>query len=98
MSEESLSVIHKFETELRNDGSIEIPKDELKPLYDKGFRNINVVILGSSLSAVNSSGIDNNLFNNIKEMQTLPDSVVLDFLRIKGKLENKNFERKINFE
>src|SRR5690554_3686820 len=97
MNEENLSLIHKFDSKIDTDGSFNIPKDELKQLYDKGFRDIQVVILGSSISAVRRSGINDDLFKNIKERQALPDSVVLDFLRIKGILADTNYKNKVKF-
>jgi len=94
MSDENLSVIHKFETEIEEDGSIKIPKEELKSLREKGFGKINVVVLGSSGKAVQYKGYDESLFRKIKEVQVLPDDVVLGFLNVKGKLSGSEFEKR----
>lgn len=98
MNDENLTVIYKFEAKLDSKGEFNIPKEEIKSLYEKGFKNVEVLILGSSLSAAESSGIDINLYNNIKTRQSLPDTVVLDFLSIKGKLAGTDYKNKVRFE
>ncbi len=42
-----------------------------------------------------SNEIDLELFREIKIIQSLPDEVVIDFLKSKGKLYSTNFKNKI---
>lgn len=97
MDEEKVTKVYNFETTIDEEGNIVLPKDELIKIREKGFENVNVVVFGSINKAVTLKGIDIDLFQRIRDMQTLPDTVVLDFLSVKGTLSQSNFEERINY-
>ncbi len=97
MNNENLTNIFSFESSIGDDGNIQIPLEKLKEIKENGFEKVQVVLFGSAENAVAEKGHDPNLFRKIKEIQTLPDSVILDFLNSKGKLANSKFEERIKF-
>lgn len=96
MNEENLSKLLSFETKIKSDGSVDLPAEELKNLFNNGFREVKIDIYGETIKAVENSGLDINLFNQIKFTQKLPDNVVLNFLKSKGSLVNSNIQSRIN--
>ncbi|MEJ5352171.1 MAG: hypothetical protein WHS65_11345 [Melioribacteraceae bacterium] len=96
MNEENLSKLLSFETKIKSDGSLDLPFEELKNLFNNGFHEVKIDIYGETIKAVENSGLDINLFNQIKFIQKLPDNVVLNFLKSKGSLVNSNIQARIN--
>jgi len=96
MYEENLSKLLSFETKIKSDGSVDLPAEKLKKLFDNGYCEIKIDIYGETIKAVENSGLDINLFNQIKFIQKLPDNVVLNFMKSKGSLVNSNIQARIN--
>ena len=97
MNDDNLSVILRFESSITQDGLLELNTERFKQLREKGFDKVEVIILGASETAVVNKGFDVELYKNIRNMQTLPDSVVLDFLQCKGSLRKTNIKDRIEF-
>ena len=97
MNEENLSELFSFESDIDEDGNIKIPKDKFASFKQKGFSQIKINVYADSKKLAENLGYDSNLFDEIKNMQSLPDSVVLDLLMCKGKLTGRNFENRISF-
>ncbi|MDH7603734.1 MAG: hypothetical protein QHH13_02420 [Melioribacter sp.] len=95
MNEENLSKLFSFETNINSDGSIGLPTEEFKKLFNQGFREIKIDIYGAASQALQNSNLDINLFNQIKLKQQLPDIVVLNFLKSKGSLINSAIKKRI---
>lgn len=95
MIDENLTAVLNFESSINENGELDLPADKLAELHTKGFEKVNVVIFGSSVNAVNAKGMDVELFKKIKKLQTLPDTVVLDFLSCKGGLTNSDIKSRI---
>ncbi len=95
MNEENLSKLFSFETNIKNDGSVELPIEEFKKLFNQGFREIKIDIYGTVSQALHNSKLDINLFNQVKLKQQLPDTVVLNFLKSKGSLTNSDIKKRI---
>ena len=66
MIDENLTSVLNFESEIGIDGTIKLPKEKLIEIRSKGFKKVNVVLFGSSKTAVAEKGIDQNLFDNIE--------------------------------
>lgn len=94
---DDLTKLLSFETKIKIDGSIDYPTDKLKKLRENGFEELKICIYGNSKKAAKYLEIDISLFNKIKSMQSLPDSVVLDFLKSKGSLTNFSIKKRISF-
>jgi len=97
MNDEKHSELFSFESKIKDDGSIDVPEEKFLLLKQKGFSEIKIVVYADSKKAAANLGYDSNLFDSIKNMQTLPDAVVLEFLSSKGKLKGRNFENRILF-
>lgn len=97
MDKENLTNLYSFDSEIKETGEILYPIAKLKELNEKGFKNIHVVVLGSAEKAVSENGLDISLFNKIKELQVLPDSVVADFLSSKGVLYSSDIAARIEY-
>ena len=96
MNEDNLSELFSFETNIDDDGNVKIPMDKFVSYKQKGFSEIKIVVYADSKKLAENLGYNSKLFEEIKNMQSLPDSVVLDLLICKGKLSGKNFENKIS--
>lgn len=95
MNKENLTAVFNFETEITKNGEMNLPIEKLRELYAKGFKKVNVVFFGSSEEAAADMDLDLELFNKIKDLQGLPDTVVLDFLTSKGALKDSKIEERI---
>lgn len=95
MDKENLTAIFNYESEIGENGEVNFPAEKLKELHDKGFKKVNIVFFGSSENAASELDIDLDMFNKIKDLQGLPDTVVLDFLTVKGALKNSKIEERI---
>ncbi len=93
--DEIQSEIFEFETEIDEKGNIQYSKDQLKRLKDSGFKNVTIKIFGSSKNAASSLNLDLEKFEQIKKMQDVPESVVLDFMRSKGSVKSEELKSKL---
>ena len=97
MNEDNLSELFSFETNIDDTGNINIPEDKFVSYKQKGFSEIKIRVYADSKNLAENLGYDSKLFEEIKNMQSLPDSVVLDLLTCKGKITGNNFENRISF-
>lgn len=97
MNDEKYSPLFSIETKIGKDGEIKIPEENLLSLQEKGFSEIKIVVYADPKKLAESLAFDTVLFDKIREVQSLPGSIVLDFLTSKGKLANHNFESRISF-
>lgn len=97
MNDDAISKLLSFNTEIKNDGTIEYPIEKFKKLSEQGFEKIKICVYGDSKNVALQIGINAELFEKIKSIQSLPDLVVLDFLKSKGSLTNSNFKERILF-
>lgn len=94
---ENQTKIYEFETKINDDGSINLPINKIKELKENGFNEIMIVVYGSAIYAAQSMELDLDLFEKIKEVQGLPDAVILDLLKSKGSMTNSNSLKKLNY-
>lgn len=92
---ENQTKIYEFETKINDDGSINLPINKLKELKENGFNEITIVVYGSAKNSAQSMELDLDLFGKIKEVQGLPDAVILDLLKSKGSMTNSNSLKKM---
>ncbi len=98
MIEESQKNLLNYKAKLLENGDLEFPREEIRKIYESGIDEVTISISVSSNKLNNIAGIDQKVFEKIKEKQSLPPEVVFDFLNCKGKLSESNFEKKLNFE
>lgn len=87
MLDENFIKLSEIEVKISDSGEILFDKNELKEFYQKGFINIKIIFLGKPEEAIENLNIEKELFYKIREIQKLPDAVVIDFIDSKGKLE-----------
>jgi hypothetical protein len=90
MNEENATKLKSFEINLEDETYHELLNKELLALRDKGISNITVTIKGSVKEIAKELKVDLNVFNKIRTTQDLPDWVVLDLLRTKGAIREKD--------
>lgn len=95
MNDEMKTEVFSFYAEIDSEGELKIPKEKLKTLRQKGFKEVLVNIYGSARDAAENTGLDVQTFDKIKNVQSLPDLVVLDFIKSKGSLKNSGFINKL---
>ncbi len=92
MNDDNYSEILSFKSKIYETGEIEIPREKLLSVLQKGYKEIRVYILGDSKKTAIELGYDVKVFDRIKEVQSIPDSVVLGFLKAKGSLFKAKIE------
>lgn len=97
MNEETLTDILKFQTEIDEKGNIKIPIEKLRLLREKGFKEVQVVMFGSAKDAASEKGIDKDSYELIRNLQSLPDSITLEFLNARGRLSKSDIKERIKF-
>mgnify|MGYP005838381375 CR=1 FL=1 len=97
MNEKTLTDLLKFQAEIDSEGGIKFPREQLKLLREKGFKNVQVVMFGSAKDAASEKGVDAGSYELIRNLQSLPDSVALDFLNSRGKLSDTGIKERITF-
>lgn len=95
--DEGLSEIVSFDGEISDNGTIKIPGEHLQKLKQTGIKKIRIVLYGKTEDSVNALGYDAALFNKIREVQRLPDNVVLDFLKCRNSIGASEFKVRIGF-
>jgi hypothetical protein len=92
MDEKELIGLDSFDLELYNENSFKMIQDSLAELKNRGYSKVKVEIKTSPEQELQKSKLDKNVFNKIKEIQELPDWVVINLLLASGKLMNTNFK------
>lgn len=95
MIDELNTHLFSFDTEIDENGNIKIPMEKFLDLKSKGFHKIKIDVSGSTNMALDILNIDSEIFASIKKMQTLPDTIVLNFLQSKGVLHKTDFRERI---
>ena len=98
MIEENQKKLLNYKAKLLENGSFDIPYEEIREIYNSGIDEVTISISASSNKLSSIAGIDQKVFEKIKEKQSLPPGVVFDFLNCKGRLSKSNFKKKLNIE
>jgi|GEM_PF-2193508 len=95
MNKDKSVLLKSIAVDLKDDDNFEKLIQELKSLRTKGYGKINILVYKSVLDEVRLTGIDETVFNKIKKIQDLPDYVILDFIKSKGTVKNKDFRKRV---
>lgn len=90
MLDENFVKITELDAGISEEGFCLIDKFKLKELYDDGYREVKIIVMGKPGDALIPMNIEKAKFEKIKRMQNLPDAVVIDFLMSKGKALKAN--------
>jgi|GEM_PF-3165084 len=78
-----------------NEGNIDVLLERINSLVNRGIVEVNAESIDKKNNITISNKINLHTFLKIKEMQSLPDAVVLDFLISKGGLKKSDFVKRI---
>lgn len=78
-----------------NEGNIDVLHEKINSLVNRGIVEVNAESIDKKNNITISRKINLHSFLKIKEMQALPDAVVLDFLISKGGLKKSDFVKRI---
>ena len=70
--------------------------ERIKELKSAGKLKVNLKIKPSSGPEISNLELDTNLFSKIKEVQDLPDWVIVKLFLAEGKLKNSNFKERFS--
>ncbi len=94
MSESNREPVFSFESEIKNDGTIELPVEKFNEMKKSGNGKVKVAVY---LQKVSRNDIDPVMFEKIRQIQSLPEDVVEDFLDCKSALRETNFGSKVKY-
>ena len=96
MNEKELIELKSLVIDLNDHSSVNLLSQTFIELKNSGYTSVTVDIKTSPEQELNKSQIDIELFRNIKEIQELPDWVVINLILAAGKLKNSNFRNRIS--
>ena len=83
---------------LNDETSVDLLNEKISELKKSGYGRLMVNIKASPDEEVKIADIDIELFEKIKNMQELPDFVVINFLQAAGKLKETDFNKRFKNE
>ena len=92
MSNKELIEIKSIQIDLKDDNSAEIFKQKLAELKNKGYNSVTIEIKTSTEEELKKSGLNMDVFKKIKNIQDLPDWVVINLMLAAGKLKGSKFK------
>ncbi|MFA3782863.1 hypothetical protein ABRY23_07365 [Melioribacteraceae bacterium 4301-Me] len=85
-------IMLSFKSKIKDDGSIILPFDKLSELRKSNVKEIKVDIY--AVPTIDKA--EQKIISKIKKLQSLPENIIFDFLKSKGRLPNK-FKKKVKF-
>ncbi len=82
--------------DISEQGNLNLLIEELKSLPEKGIKDISVLIESTEQIDFTSEGINESVYNKIKDLQELPDWVVYDLFKSQGSIVGKESFGKVN--
>lgn len=95
MSKDELIELKSLVIDLNDQTSVNSMSKVFTDLRDSGYTYVSVDIKTSPEQELKKSQIDPELFRKIKEVQELPDWVVINLILAAGKLKDGNFKERI---
>jgi hypothetical protein len=95
MSEKELIDIKSLEINLDDKNLTKLIEQTLNELKNKGYHLVTVDIKTSTEQELKKSGLDIEVFKKIKDVQDLPDWVVINFMLAAGKLKESKFKLRL---
>ena len=96
MNEKELIELKSLVIDLNNESSDNLLSQTFNELKSNGYTTVTVDIKTSPEQELKKSQIDIELFKKIKEVQELPDRVIINFILAAGRLKNSNFRNRIS--
>lgn len=96
MNEKELIDLKSLFIDLNDHSLVNLLSHTFSELKSKGYTSVTVDIKTSLEQELNKSQIDIELFRKVKEVQELPDWVVINLILAAGKLKNSNLRNRIS--
>jgi len=96
MNDSLLFLLEGFKFVPDKEGNIADLQEKINSLVNKGIVEASAESIDNKNKIIISNKINLHSFVKIKEMQSLPDAVVIDFLISKGGLKNSDFVKRIS--
>ncbi len=96
MNEKELIELKSLVIDLNDHSSVNLLSQTFNELKSSGYTSVTIDIKTSPEQELNKSQIDIELFRKIKEVQELPDWVVINLILAAGKLKNSNLRSRIS--
>jgi hypothetical protein len=95
MSEKELIDIKSFQIDLNDENSTEIFAQTLDELKNRGYKSVTIEIKTSTEEELKKSDLDIEVFKKIKNVQDLPDWVVINLMMAAGKFNESKFKLRL---
>jgi len=95
MNKNELIDLKSLVIDLNDHSSVNLLTQTFNELKNNGYTSVKLDIKTSPEQELNKSQIDIELFRKIKEVQELPDWVVINMILAAGKLKSSNFRDRI---
>ena len=95
MNKNELIELKTLAVDLNDEKSVNSLSETISELKDAGYGKILLEIKTSPEQELNKSQIDIESFRKIKEVQELPDWVVINFILAAGKLKDSNLNDRL---
>ena len=97
MNNNELIELKTLAVDLNDEQSVNSLSQSLSELKEAGYSKVLLEIKTSPDQELNKSHIDNDSFRKIKEIQELPDWVVIKLILAAGKLKDSNFIDRLSY-
>jgi hypothetical protein len=95
MNKDELIGLKTLAVDLNDEKSVNSLSQTLSELKEAGYGKVIFEIKTSPDQELNKSQIDIEVFKKIKEVQELPDWVVINFILAAGKLKDSNLNERL---
>ena len=92
MSEKEVIEIKSLQIDLNDENSTKLVAQKLTELKNEGYDSVTISIKTSTEEELKKSGLDIEVFKKIKEIQDLPDWVVINLMLAAGKLKKSKIK------
>ena len=92
MSEKEIIEIKSLQIDLNDENSTNLVAQKLTELKNEGYDSVTISIKTSTEEELKKSGLDIKVFKKIKQIQDLPDWVVINLMLATGKLKESKFK------
>jgi hypothetical protein len=97
MNKKELISIKSLQINLKDESSTKLCVKILTGLKNKGYERVTIEIKTSTEEELKKSGLDIAVFNKVKDVQDLPDWVIINMILAGGKLKGTKFKaRSVN--
>jgi len=95
MSKDDLKILKLLKVNTRDSNALKEINTQINKLKKDGFEELSIEIKSKLDANLKNSGFSKRTFDKIKQVQDLPDWVVLDLLNSTGTLKGSGYDKRI---